>query len=52
MGDILKCNDGEFLDFLERCFVYDPKRRMSPREALRHPWISQVHCQSNHHSFL
>ncbi|KAM4704374.1 dual specificity tyrosine-phosphorylation-regulated kinase 2-like [Rhinophrynus dorsalis] len=33
------CNDAQFLDFLTRCLQWDPATRMTPSEALRHPWI-------------
>eukprot|EP00054_Salpingoeca_dolichothecata_P003588 m.27582 g.27582 ORF g.27582 m.27582 type:complete len:586 (+) comp13979_c0_seq1:461-2218(+) len=36
----LGTDDELFLDFLKRCFVFDPSERMSPREASKHPWIS------------
>lgn len=30
-----------FLDLLRRIFVYDPKRRITAKEALRHPWFRE-----------
>ncbi|KAM4703192.1 dual specificity tyrosine-phosphorylation-regulated kinase 2-like [Rhinophrynus dorsalis] len=33
------CNDLQFLDFLKRCLQWDPANRMTPSEALRHPWL-------------
>jgi dual specificity tyrosine-phosphorylation-regulated kinase 2/3/4 len=36
---ILRCSDKNFLDFLSRCFEWHPVRRMTPLEALKHPWI-------------
>jgi dual specificity tyrosine-phosphorylation-regulated kinase 2/3/4 len=36
----LKCNDDtQFLAFLEMCLSWDPKKRATPEEALRHDWI-------------
>ncbi|XP_019867480.1 dual specificity tyrosine-phosphorylation-regulated kinase 4 isoform X2 [Aethina tumida] len=35
----LRCNDQLFIDFISRCLEWNPKRRLSPDEALRHPWI-------------
>ena len=32
--------DRQFLDLLQRIFVYDPRRRITAKEALRHPWFS------------
>ncbi|KAK8790888.1 hypothetical protein WA158_005519 [Blastocystis sp. Blastoise] len=31
----------QFADFLERCFLLDPEKRMTPREALHHPYLNQ-----------
>lgn len=33
------CDDHLFLDFLQRCFEWDPAARMSPPQALRHGWL-------------
>lgn len=32
----------QFLDFLRRIFVYDPKKRITAREALQHPWFHEL----------
>ncbi|KAI7464893.1 dual specificity tyrosine-phosphorylation-regulated kinase 3 [Hortaea werneckii] len=31
-----------FLDLLRKIFVYDPKRRITAREALKHPWFDEL----------
>lgn len=33
------CNDIYFIDFVRRCLEWDPKLRLTPNQALRHPWI-------------
>ena len=33
------CDDPLFLDFLKQCLEWDPAARMSPSQALRHPWL-------------
>ncbi|XP_056445352.1 dual specificity tyrosine-phosphorylation-regulated kinase 2 [Gadus chalcogrammus] len=33
------CDDPLFLDFLKQCLEWDPAIRMSPSQALRHPWL-------------
>ncbi|PNS18274.1 hypothetical protein CAC42_7643 [Sphaceloma murrayae] len=31
----------QFLDLLRRIFIYDPKKRITAKEALRHPWFRE-----------
>ncbi|KAK5896242.1 hypothetical protein CgunFtcFv8_009863 [Champsocephalus gunnari] len=39
-GTALKgCDDPLFLDFLKQCLEWDPALRMTPSQALRHPWL-------------
>ncbi|KAG7278577.1 hypothetical protein CRUP_013319 [Coryphaenoides rupestris] len=33
------CEDPLFLDFLKLCLDWDPATRMTPGQALRHPWL-------------
>ncbi|KAI8597376.1 dual specificity tyrosine-phosphorylation-regulated kinase 4-like protein [Dissophora ornata] len=42
LGQALKCSDPLFLDFISRCLVWDPEKRMKPREGLQHEWISDI----------
>ncbi|XP_034444072.1 dual specificity tyrosine-phosphorylation-regulated kinase 4-like [Hippoglossus hippoglossus] len=37
----LKSKDTYFINFIESCLEYDPKKRMTPDKALRHPWIGK-----------
>lgn len=37
----LRCKDRIFLSFLECCFNWEPHKRMTPEEALQHPWITE-----------
>jgi dual specificity tyrosine-phosphorylation-regulated kinase 2/3/4 len=39
LSSVLKCKDEKFLDFFNKCFVWNPMERMTPLEALQHPWI-------------
>lgn len=32
----------QFLDLLEKIFVYDPKKRITAKEALKHPWFNET----------
>ena len=36
---VMQCEDLEFVDFIERCLDLDHKRRLSAKDALKHPWI-------------
>ncbi|XHG09778.1 hypothetical protein AWENTII_012819 [Aspergillus wentii] len=42
LKQVLRCDDEAFLDFLARCLRWDPTRRISPNEALRHEFITGV----------
>lgn len=33
------CDDPLFIDFLKKCLDWDPNTRMTPIQALRHPWL-------------
>lgn len=35
------------VDFVRGCLQWDPKRRMTPEEALRHPFLANVSTSSN-----
>jgi dual specificity tyrosine-phosphorylation-regulated kinase 2/3/4 len=39
LQQVLRCNDENFIDFLNKCFIWNPIERMTPLEALQHPWI-------------
>lgn len=46
----IRCNDPLFVDFISKCLQWDPKKRMTPDEALRHEWLQssttvQMHQQ-------
>ncbi|KAK6353113.1 dual specificity protein kinase kns1 [Orbilia brochopaga] len=32
----------QFLDLLKKIFVYDPAKRITARDALKHPWFNEV----------
>jgi dual specificity tyrosine-phosphorylation-regulated kinase 2/3/4 len=40
LQQVLKCNDEDFVDFISKCLVWDPERRMKPQAALRHPFVT------------
>lgn len=33
------CADDLFIDFLKRCLDWDPETRLTPPQALKHPWL-------------
>ncbi|XP_073817281.1 dual specificity tyrosine-phosphorylation-regulated kinase 2-like [Musca autumnalis] len=33
------CNDPLFLNFIRGCLEWDPEKRLTPAEALKHPWL-------------
>lgn len=35
----LRSSDNKFINFVERCFTWDAKSRMTPAEGLVHEWI-------------
>lgn len=38
---VLKSDDEHFVDFISKCLIWDPERRLKPQPALRHPWIAK-----------
>ncbi|CAK9805298.1 Dual specificity tyrosine-phosphorylation-regulated kinase 2 [Anthophora plagiata] len=39
---VLRCTDRVFVDFVSRCLEWDPKKRMTPDEAMRHEWLNST----------
>ncbi|KAJ3273771.1 Dual specificity tyrosine-phosphorylation-regulated kinase 3 [Terramyces sp. JEL0728] len=40
LSGVLRCTDMAFLDFLDRCFTWNPEQRLTPKTALEHPFIT------------
>lgn len=40
LAQALRCNDEEFIDFIAKCLVWDPERRIKPQAAMRHPFVT------------
>jgi len=38
--------DEDFIDFVEKCLIIDPKERLNPEQALKHNWIKRNKLQS------
>lgn len=42
LAQVLRTEDAEFVDFVAKCLMWDPERRIKPSAALRHPFITGV----------
>ena len=42
LAQALNCGDEAFVDFVARCMRWSPDARMTPEEALQHPFIDDV----------
>ena len=42
LSGTLRCTHEPFVDFLARCLEWIPERRLTPAEALRHPYMSEM----------
>ncbi|KAJ3258370.1 Dual specificity tyrosine-phosphorylation-regulated kinase [Boothiomyces macroporosus] len=40
LSGVLRSTDMAFLDFLDKCFSWNPEQRITPKEALEHPFIT------------
>ncbi len=46
LSSAVKTTDLLFLDFIQQCLQWDPERRITPEEALRHRWITEVYIST------
>ena len=44
----LGTSDASFTDFIRHCLEWDPLLRMTPAEAMRHPWVAMDQRESKH----
>eukprot|EP00056_Hartaetosiga_gracilis_P014254 m.240105 g.240105 ORF g.240105 m.240105 type:complete len:466 (+) comp14527_c0_seq1:158-1555(+) len=42
IGEAVGSKNAEFIDFLSQCFEWDPTKRISPKQASKHPWITRA----------
>ncbi|KAJ7580985.1 hypothetical protein C8J56DRAFT_958751 [Mycena floridula] len=40
IAQVLRCQDEEFVDFIAKCLIWDPERRLKPQTAMRHPFVA------------
>ena len=41
LESVLNCSEELFIDFLKGCLKWSPMERMTPLQALQHPWIHE-----------
>jgi len=46
LAQVLKSDDDLFVDFIAKCLIWDPERRLKPQPALRHPWLVKQRARS------
>ncbi|ETI20144.1 hypothetical protein G647_08178 [Cladophialophora carrionii CBS 160.54] len=46
LRQVLRCDDEAFLDFITKCLKWDPTRRMTPQDAVKHEFITGVKVSS------
>ncbi|KAF6266252.1 kinase-like domain-containing protein [Scenedesmus sp. NREL 46B-D3] len=39
LWSVLRCQDPGFVDFMEKCLRWDPAERLTPEQAMAHPWM-------------
>lgn len=47
MADVFPKADPDALDFISRCLVFHPGRRLTIDQALRHPYVRQFHSPAD-----
>lgn len=40
LAQVLRCDDELFVDFVSKCLLWDPERRIKPQSAMRHPFVT------------
>lgn len=41
LSKVISCDDPDFVDFIDKCTEWKVSDRLTPAEALHHPWIKQ-----------
>ncbi|KAI8322821.1 kinase-like protein [Martensiomyces pterosporus] len=49
---LARARDPRLVDFVMRTLAWDPAMRMSPEDALRHPWITDMPMQRQQHGVV
>ncbi|KII88871.1 hypothetical protein PLICRDRAFT_175129 [Plicaturopsis crispa FD-325 SS-3] len=40
LAQVLRSNDEDFIDFIAKCLIWDPDRRIKPQQAIVHPFVT------------
>ena len=46
LGDAVHVQEGPFLDLITRCLEWDPEKRITPEQALKHEWITETELKA------
>jgi len=47
LAQVLRCEDELFVDFIAKCLIWDPERRLKPQPAMRHPFLTAGRNRGN-----
>eukprot|EP01060_Flectonema_neradi_P022778 TRINITY_DN3099_c2_g1_i1.p1 TRINITY_DN3099_c2_g1~~TRINITY_DN3099_c2_g1_i1.p1 ORF type:complete len:520 (+),score=57.78 TRINITY_DN3099_c2_g1_i1:54-1613(+) len=47
LRDVLRASDPQFVDFIKRCLAWQPELRMTPEEALQHPFMKEIRTSTS-----
>ncbi|KAL6590446.1 kinase-like protein [Neocallimastix californiae] len=42
LATVLRCRDSSFIDFITQCLQWDPEKRMTPSQGLKHEFITKL----------
>ncbi|ORX83332.1 kinase-like protein [Anaeromyces robustus] len=47
LATVLRCRDNTFLDFITQCLQWDPKKRLTASQGLKHEFITKLNKKSS-----
>jgi len=47
LATVLRCRDSAFLDFITQCLQWDPEKRLTPSQGLKHEFITKLNKKSS-----
>ena len=42
LKQVLQQDDEDLLDFIQKCFAWEPSKRLTPDDALNHMWLEET----------